>query len=274
MLIVRATLRNARSRPVEVKTITFPGGELQVTAEINELRQISSVNIVAHLTSAHDIMELLLATDALRRHAGNAPIYLFMPYVPYARQDRVANPGEALSIKVFCDLINAQRYEQVIITDPHSDVTPALLERCVTQQPIVYVMRAVQDIRDPLLVCPDAGARKRTNAFAKALSMKPALYADKVRDTMTGNITGTAIDLSGIDKEASLLVIDDICDGGRTFIELAKAIREQGHHGELFLYVTHGIFSKGVEVLLEHYERIYTTRDWTKSKHSRVIEMI
>jgi ribose-phosphate pyrophosphokinase len=51
--------------------------------------------------------------------------------------------------------------------------------------------------------------------------------------------------------------VDDICDGGRTFIEISKAL--DGYQGELYLFVTHGIFSKGFEELFKHFTKIYTT---------------
>lgn len=274
MLTVRVFRKGASILDVPVKMMTFPGGELHVTAEIVCFRsEVESVKIVANLETASDIMALLLLTDAIRRQV-SAPIHLFMPYVPYARQDRVANPGEALSIKVFCDLINAQRYESVFIKDPHSDVTPALLERCTTIDPMSDIYRAVEGIGgDCLLVCPDAGARKRVHAVAKRLQLD-VLHADKVRNTKTGEITGTMVEMRVVKHDKPLLVIDDICDGGRTFIELAKELRQVGYAGPLYLYVTHGIFSKGVEPLMAHYDRIYTTRDWTASNlRPRVIEL-
>lgn len=274
MLIVKARTSKGNV-PVDVKTFTFPGGELQVTAEIVALRSdVEQIDMVAHLASAHDIMELLLATDAIRRQV-SAPIRLFMPYVPYGRQDRVANEGEALSIKVFADLINAQHYELVVITDPHSDVTPALLERAQVLSPINRIVQ-IPNISQMTLVCPDAGARKRVHDLAKRLRLD-VIHADKIRNTKTGEITGTVVDLRPIGPQQHsmpLLVVDDICDGGRTFIELAKALRGEYYAGPLYLYVTHGIFSNGVESLLACYERIYTARDWTQSHHPLVTEII
>lgn len=271
MLIVKARTSKGNV-PVDVKTLTFPGGELHVTAEVVALHSdVEQIDMVAHLASAHDIMELLLTTDAVRRQV-SAPIHLFMPYVPYGRQDRVANDGEALSIKVFADLINAQRYEQVVITDPHSDVTPALLERVHVLSPIHRIAQ-IPNVDQMTLVSPDAGARKRVHAVAKRLHLD-VLHADKVRNTKTGVITGTTIDLANIGECEPLLIVDDLCDGGFTFIELAKAIRSEGHIGDLRLYVTHGIFSKSVEPLLDHYRHIYTARDWTQSGHPRVTEII
>lgn len=253
-------------RPVEMKVLKFPGGELHVTVETGV--PADEFELTAHLPHADAVMTLLMTTDALRRAYPGTPVALLLPYVPYARQDRVANPGESLSAKVFCDLINAQQYTRVVIQDPHSDVTPALLERVVIDDPIPALRRALDRIRrdsaQVALVAPDAGARKRVGKLAAQLDL-PVVYADKIRDTRTGSITGTEI--QGALPDCALLVVDDICDGGRTFTELAQAAsrkqRESGIKQPLYLYVTHGIFSKGLDVLLEGYAAVFTRNNWT-----------
>ncbi|WP_116135551.1 ribose-phosphate diphosphokinase [Trinickia diaoshuihuensis] len=253
-------------RPVEMKVLKFPGGELHVTVETGISADVFEVT--AHLPTADAVMTLLMATDALRRAYPGVPIDLELPYVPYARQDRVANPGESLSVKVFCDLINAQQYRRVLVQDPHSDVTPALLERSIIDDPIPALRRALQRItphgEQVALVAPDAGARKRVLKLAAQLEL-PVVFADKVRDTHTGAITGTEI--QGVLPDCPLLVVDDICDGGRTFTELAHAARRKqtdaGIRRPLYLYVTHGIFSKGLDALLNEYAAVFTRNNWT-----------
>jgi len=123
-----------------------------------------------------------------------APIDLHLPYVPYARQDRVANPGESLSAKVFGGLINARGYRRVVFQDPHSDVTPALLDCVVIDHPLPALRRVVAAVlrenASLALVAPDAaGARKRVLKLASQFEL-PVVFADKVRDTRTGVITG------------------------------------------------------------------------------------
>ena len=74
------------------------------------------------MTSADDVMTLVMISDALRQ-MDVKEILLTMPYVPYARQDRVCNPGEAFSIKAFSRIINSLEFSSVVVYDPHSDVT-------------------------------------------------------------------------------------------------------------------------------------------------------
>jgi len=255
---------------IELSSIKFPGGEIHTTVKNNyNAEKYNNIEIFTLLKNSDDIMELLMATDAIKR-LYNVPINLYMPYVPYARQDRITNVGEALSIKVFCELINSQKYNKVVITDPHSDVTPALLNNVEVMDNIGYTYNVIKSLqnsdliydKDIALVSPDAGARKRTLHVAKKLSIKDVVFADKIRDTLSGQITGTTI--NNIVPDLPLLVIDDIVDGGKTFIELAKTLREQTNQ-PLYLYVTHGIFSKGQDEILSYYDKIFTAYNWNEN---------
>lgn len=258
----------AISRKIDFVPLTFPGGESHVTVGQLIHEEISFIELYAHLPDGDAVMELLMATDAVRRIYPDTPLVLKMPYVPYARQDRVANPGEAHGIKVFANLINAQGYTRVVIQDPHSDVTTAVLDRVVVEDPLPKLQRAVNIIEarnngvKPKLVSPDAGARKRTQKFAQELGLD-VIFADKVRDTKTGQITGTVIQ-QGVISTSPLLVVDDICDGGRTFTELAKVLPRSVPK---YLYVTHGIFSKGLDELLTHYDAMMTPNSWIGYEH-------
>lgn len=232
------------------KSFIFAGGEVHV--KITNLPSLN-VKIKSDLKSSNDIMELLMLCDALRRHErGVESIELIIPYFPYARQDRVCDYGEALSVSVMASLINSIRADKVIIYDPHSDVTPALLNNCevVPLHEVAYpILSGI--LEDHLLVCPDAGAEKKIRKF-----QKPYIMAGKTRDVKTGAITNTWIQADTLDPNAKYLIVDDICDGGWTFTELAKAMRLLGAK-HVDLWVTHGLFSKGFDVFKDHINNIY-----------------
>ena len=251
----------ANNTPIGLDIFSFPGGEQHVRldpAQLDQLKQAQTVSLEAHLQTSTDIMALLLVTDAIKRCAPSAAIRLICPYVPYARQDRVALAGEALSIRVFADLINAQGYDEVEIWDPHSNVTAALLDRVC----IVHACEFVQqiDLNDCVVLAPDHGAAKRAYACAQTLHA-PFAIAQKHRDVQTGDITHTSVSDS-LPQSANVLIVDDICDGGRTFIELAKVLKNQTS-GRIHLYVTHGIFSKGFRVFEGLIDTIYVANSWS-----------
>lgn len=244
-----------------VRQWLFPGGEVGI--DINDMSGIDGlkatrVYVDARIRNSDDVMGLVMATNALRSEFPLAKFMLELPYVPYARQDRVCNPGEALSIQAFADIINMLKYDMVQITDPHSQVTPAVIKNCFVIPQADIFENIKLSFREVTIVAPDAGATKKCEEFAKRVGAAGVITCSKTRELSTGKITGMTVDGPGDMSHMNLLVLDDICDGGRTFIELA-ALLEERNPKSLELAVTHGIFSKGVEVVATHYDKVYTT---------------
>lgn len=255
-----AFFASSRDNTVKFEEFRFPGGELGVRLDLSTLETYRPVIIKAHMTKAEDPVLLALLVDALRR-AKIEKISLVLYYVPYARQDRVANRGESHSIKVFADMINAMGFDNVAIYDPHSFVTEALIDNCsvISKLDLFAAMNLSIDWKNTVVVAPDAGAVKSVFEVASRFGAGGFATASKVRDVATGKIIRTEFTEDVMNKR--VLVIDDICDGGRTFVELAKLIRPQ-EPARLELYVTHGIFSKGYDELAEYFDRIYTTNSF------------
>jgi ribose-phosphate pyrophosphokinase len=255
----------------------YSGGEVSVKLT-NAVHLFETITITAHIRNSEDFMTLVMLTDALRRIT-TVPLYLTMPYFPYARQDRVCNPGEALGARVFADLINSLKFERVTVWDAHSDVTGAVLDRCTNDHCEEFV-REIPGVSNMTLVAPDAGAAKKVARCAKLLDV-PYVTAHKIRNSETGEISGTALD-SDVHFTGDILMVDDICDGGRTFIELAKVIRKRvDGNKKLYLYVTHGIFSRGTQELeAAGIDRIYCPNVWpnvgdpTRPDDNQLIERI
>jgi ribose-phosphate pyrophosphokinase len=204
-----------------------------------------------------------------------------MPFVPYARQDEVYVDGDPLSIQVFADFINSLNFDQVVITDPHSKVTPALLHNSVVIKQHLVATDAVLFIdhhsRVPVkLVAPDLGASKKIKNLQRHLQLVglnlDIIQCDKTRDPVTGKITGFKI-LDGNPRGAHCLMVDDICDGGGTFLGLGEVLDEAGAT-EQSLYVTHGIFSKGTEALRQRFSNIFATNSFPRrDNHIHIIEL-
>jgi ribose-phosphate pyrophosphokinase len=179
----------------DIQFFAFPGGERHARLPSSVWESRDRVwTLTAHLYSTDGVMDLLLTMDALRRAARHdAEFHLVMPYVPYARQDRVALPGEPLSAAVFCRLVNSLGFASVTIADPHSDVTPALLERVHIVPAAQYVQTLLNGALAPLsavaLLAPDVGARKRVEMVGKAVGA-PVAYATKTRDPVSGRLSG------------------------------------------------------------------------------------
>ena len=238
----------------DLKVLHFAGGEYHPQIQLSERVH----RFTAHLRSGEDVMHLLVTCDALDRvykAHGWAPYDLLIPYLPYGRQDRISHLGEAFGAKLMARLLNGLGH-YIETHDPHSDVLVGMLDDVgiVPQESLAFclVPRGVADV----LIAPDAGASKKAWKVAKALDL-PWVQAAKHRDTQTGQITSCSC--SGDFSGQRLLIVDDLCDGGRSFVELAKVLRRQGAVS-VSLYVTHGIFSKGRS--LEGIDTIYCIHPW------------
>lgn len=237
-----------------IKAFNFSGGECHVSIDGIEIGTVTEIKAV--LYNSDDIMRLMMTVDAVRQINAASEINLTVPYFPYARQDRVCNKGEAFSAAVMADLMNNLRCASVTVIDPHSLVIAQHVKNCriITQAEIIQGVVADFIRKENLiLVSPDKGAAAKTQEAADMLNAS-AIFCSKVRETKTGRITHSEVhgDVRGRD----LIILDDICDGGRTFIELAKNLKDQGA-GKLYLYVTHGIFSKGLDVLKEYFTHVF-----------------
>jgi ribose-phosphate pyrophosphokinase len=251
---------------IKYESFVFSGGEthIQISEDGGCLKD-RKVFINILIKKSSDLLLLLLATDALKR-MGVKNISLYMPYIPYARQDRVCNKGEALSIKVFTDIINLQKYKKVFVLDPHSGVSTALINNCNEIDLYSCLMEVKNIVKDKTIICPDAGAAKKYDHLYRKIG-NTVIYCEKKRDLKTGKIVKTDIKCNNI--KADCIIIDDICDGGRTFIEIAKILKERGAK-KIDLFVSHGIFSKGIDVFDSLIDKIYCITNFNKLSHYKI----
>ncbi len=185
--------------------------------------------------------------------------------------------GEPFSLKVFADLINSQNYEKVHILEPHSDVAGALINNLEEIFPY-YLLKVNDYVKTEFggftLLAPDGGALKKIYKQAQIIKYNgDILCATKVRDVTNGKILKTEINANNeqiIGK--NLIILDDICDGGRTFVELAKILKEKGA-AKVILVIAHGIFSAGEDEMKKYIDKVYTTNS-IKTVNSDLITTI
>lgn len=228
---------------VKFEHLIFSSGENHVRLENpNALRLAQTIYINFYFTHDGEIMKLLLLVDAIRR-VSTAELILKIPYFPGARQDRVCYAGEALSVKVYADLINSLNFKEVQVFDPHSEVLCALLNNIKVISNLAFVEHCVNLIakgsRQVTFVSPDAGANKKIFNLCSQLNYLDieVVRADKKRETKTGKVVATEVfadDLQGKD----CIIIDDICSRGGTFMALAQELKKK-NAGNIYLIVSH-----------------------------------
>lgn len=241
------------------KLTQFSAGELHPQLqEYDILGKIESIIIKPRTYNPSFIVELSLLVNALRDEFPESVHFdLDLPYIPYSRQDRVCAVGDAFGLKVFADQLNSLNFRYVIIFDAHSDVSPALINNCINREvKNLFVLNPEFISKYSHLVAPDAGAYKKVNSIASHFNL-PVIPALKTRDTATGRLSNTVVVTEGVENPTRLLVIDDLVDAGGTFLALGAKLKQAFPHTPIDLYVSHGIFAKGLNRLDKYYDSIY-----------------
>jgi ribose-phosphate pyrophosphokinase len=261
----------------------FPDGQQSITLQEPGFLQNTAVKIYTRLNTFQDLELVICATQALRNNSVSQ-IFLYSPYFIGARSDRRFTPGDVNYLKqVICPIINSQKFDAVMVLDPHSDVLEACLDNFEKIDNHLIVKYALEDIDNKngaqdriVLVSPDAGAYKKIFDVAQKFKIEKVVTAMKHRDINTGQINSTEVPNLPIntssDEDFKYVIVDDICDGGRTFVELAKAIQNQRPDAKIYLIVTHGIFSAGFDELSKWFEKIYASNSVKDVENSQLTQ--
>lgn len=261
-------LRKGITKTSEYDAFVFPGGEVHFRLHNPSVLYVSNgIRIISRVTSTSDLMLLILVVETIRKDGYRGKLEVVLPYMPYQQADRDFSLGECFSLQTVCKMLNTLDVDRFFIFDPHSDVSPALLHKTTVLDNSSYIHEVLMNIRskqsvtleDTLcILSPDAGAYKKIGKLCSKLDWRGELVAaNKFRSISTGSIE--SLELSKQDFEGKdVLIIDDICIGGRTFIELAKKLREK-NVGKIYLAISHGVFSNGFRDLNEHFEGIFCT---------------
>ena len=238
-----------------------------------------------HYENDAELFKLICLVKTMREMYKGVRIDLFMPYLPNARQDRVKNPEDVFTLKYFCEIINSLEFDTVFVTDVHSNVGLALLDRVREIKPWGQIHNALTKItfmetgdvmheareecyKNLLLFYPDEGAMKR---YSGEMGM-PYIFGVKDRDWKTGQIKrlNLAGDVSMIEGK-NILIIDDICSKGGTFYYAAKELKEAGA-ANIYLYVTHceNTIYEGELLNSDLIKHIYTTDSILTKEHEKI----
>lgn len=238
----------------------FPDGQQQVVLEIGEFVP-EQVEIHCRLNNFMDL-ELLTCAVASLRELRIKHTEARIPYFLGARSDRKFEKGSNNYLKtVICPLVNSLKLDKITVLDPHSTNLEMGLVNFDKEDNQVLITWALRQIASPdaRIVSPDEGAGKK---IMDVIKDKRIIFASKHRDK-DGKFLGFHVPLGADDMDKDLVWIDDIIDGGGTFIGEAEEADKMGHKGKKYLIVTHGIFSAGYDKLMEHFDNIYCTNSYS-----------
>ncbi len=186
------------------------------------------------------LFQLLLASHQLSEEG--AKVTAVVPYLAYARQDKEFLPGEGVTLGIVAHLMRSAGVRRLVTVDIHSAEGLALFSfptYSVSAVPgLVAYAKAELNLREPVVVSPDFGGSKRTEAFAQLYGAK-FLQLTKSRDRKSGEVSVADSDLDVSGKE--VIIVDDIISTGGTVRAAAEAVLKQGAKKAL-AFCVHGLF--------------------------------
>lgn len=254
----------SNNKEIPVNKIEFSDGA--ITYKLNELpdnpRYISiNIDPSTPVKEIREEIELIMCSIEsfylIPFHELECKRTLNIPYLPYGRADRLFEKGNPIPLNSFLVFVESCVFDEVNVCDAHN--LNSIIDFNITNKTQLQCFKdsLPQDFNEmyDFVISPDKGAITKSKSIADFLGTE-VIYASKNRDIKTGRILETFIPNINQLNGSIVLIPDDLCDGGGTFIHLAEALRTHGVK-EIHLYITHGIFSKGLKLLDGVIDKVY-----------------
>lgn len=276
---------------IEIVRKTFPDGSLCLLDLNNSLLYPNqNYEIVWLYEGDYEIFMLICIVKHLRsKMYNNVSFNLTMPYVVNSRLDRTHSDNEVFTLKYFAEIINDLKFNKVVIVDPHSIVSEALIDNVCVLRPhniiddAISKMRSLNEFKRELVIYfPDDGAYKRYKDMPCFKNFN-CIYGKKERDWETGKILGIEIyDKNGTKltneiENCNVLMVDDIISYGGTLAYSADKLKEMGaaHISAYATHVENSVLDEEKGTLLKRYkdkiiDTVYTTNSIYHGNHPMV----
>ena len=276
---------------IEIVRKTFPDGSLCLLDLDNSLLNPNkNYEIVWLYEGDYEIFMLICIVKHLRsKMYNNVSFNLTMPYVVNSRLDRTHSDNEVFTLKYFAEIINDLKFNKVVIVDPHSIVSEALIDNVCVLRPsniinnVIDTMRSLNEFKRELVIYfPDDGAYKRYKDMPCFKDFN-CIYGKKERDWETGKILGIEIyDKNGSKltnelENCDVLMVDDIISYGGTLAYSADKLKEMGatHISAYATHVENSVLDEEKGTLLKRYkdkiiDTVYTTNSIYHGNHPMV----
>lgn len=265
-MIILKDLKANKVIPFEITK--FPDGTSQVW-KIDPFVDLTSINrfkITWMFENESELFYILQLKYLLQTLTSQAQIYLSIPYMPYARQDKRIDNISTFANSIFNQVLFQNGFYKLFTVDVHSNQfnSNSYIEQeyCKVESLSPKSFHNEVIPKEAILCFPDMGAVTRYS------DNRPGIYFEKKRNQETGVIEGLELknllnlDLAGQD----IYMIDDLCDGGGTFIGCAQELKKYNPKS-INLVITHGLFTKGLDVLYDAgIDKIFTTNSLLRNR--------
>lgn len=270
-------LTHSNKSDIHYQIDKFPDGEPTLTILSDLGQHVDDVTILTRITNTDELFILALACDIL--HRWEITYNIEISYLMTQRMDRVMSMNRPFSLKIMSAILYTLNAKWIHVHELHNPTIQiegvALLPKMRTIQTFLnaFFPSTTQNDKfaktfkqDICVVYPDNGAYQRYN---RAISCLHPVIFHKIRDLDTGKIISitTETDRNTIKthRPERFLIVDDLCDGGSTFVAVQKQLKEILPSVPIDIAVYHTVNEKGIRRLLDNFDNVYTTNsyyDW------------
>ena len=224
---------------------TFPDGETKITLSAKPKKNKIIVVQSTYPPVDSNLLQCLSLISKAKQFSAN--VIAVVPYMGYARQDREFLPGEITSMQVVGKLFKGAGATKIIVVDIHSLI--GLKHFKISTKNISAVSELVKffkklELKDPLIVSPDLGGKKRAEEFAKILRTN-YLALKKKRNRKSGKVKIVSTNLKQV-ANRDIILVDDMISSGGSIIKATQFLKKQ-KCGRIFVSCTHALLVNNAE---------------------------
>ena len=227
-----------KSKFIGCELRVFPDGESKITLKGKPSGKVIVVQSIYPPVDSNLVRCLAITSEARK---SSSHVYVVIPYMGYARQDRQFLPGEITTMEIVAKMFKSAGATKMMVVDIHS--TTALEHLEIPAKNISAVEELARYFKkmslvDPLVVSPDKGGVERARNFAKALGVE-YIALEKQRDRKTGNVAIKSKGLDGV-KGRDVILVDDMISTGGSIVKAAEFLKKQ-KSGKVYACCTHAL---------------------------------
>ncbi len=237
--LAKRLARKLKATYINTELRTFPDGENKITLSAKPKKNRIIVVQSAYPPVDSNLIQCLSLISKAKQFSSN--VIAVVPYMGYARQDREFLPGEVVSMQVIAKLFKAAGATKLIVVDIHSLI--GLKHFKISAKNISAVPELVKffkklKLKNPLVVSPDLGGKKRTKEFAKLLNSN-YIALKKQRDRKTGKVKIISTNLKQVIGK-DIILVDDMISSGGSIIKATEFLKKQKCK-RVFVSCTHAL---------------------------------
>lgn len=253
---MKLNLINLEDSDIKYTIFSFPDGEKQISID-SEIDRKKEIKVICRITNAEELFVLMQVNDILSRHG--VKWYLHITYLMSMRMDRVMDFNRPFSLSIVGNILKNFSAYNIEILEPHSE---RVIDLANSFGRIFINEIDSEYFKDATIVYPDRGSAERYQGYF----CKGIIVFEKKRNIKTGKIESFEIDYANLTSK-NFVFVDDLCDGGGTFLGELEVLKEKYPDGIFTLIVCHAVNEQGLRKVLDKFDKVVISnsyKDWDK----------